>query len=93
MRVAELIPADRRHAGLNNTQLALRVLSPVRPVTRAFKAGFRPNDIIVAFGPHQTRMSEVQLLAQVLQTAPPAEPVPVTVLRHDRRIPLKLPSQ
>jgi hypothetical protein len=93
MRTSDMTASQRKIAGLDNRQMALRVLPPVQPVTRAFKAGFRPGDIIVSFGAHRSRMSEVQLLVQVLQTAAPKGPVPVTVLRRGQRVALKLPSE
>jgi len=92
MKLEDLSSAERRRVGLNESKLALRARL-VRQGSRAFVAGFRTGDILVAIDGMTHYMSESDVLIHNLQNKMPGEQVPATVLRGDRRVDLKLPIQ
>ncbi len=92
MRLDDLSSAERRRVGLDDSKLALRARF-VRQGSPAFTAGFRTDDILVAIDGITHHMSESDLLSYNLRNKTPGEQVPVTVLRAERRIDLKLPIQ
>ena len=57
------------------------------------RAGFQKEDVIVQVGELKTHMSESELLGHLVRERKPGERVPVTVLRGEERLELKLPMQ
>lgn len=92
MRLDRLSPAERRQLGLDKSNLALRARL-VRQRSPAFIAGFRTADILVAIDGMTHDMSESEVITHNLQNKLPGSQVPVTVLRDNRRLDLKLPIQ
>jgi hypothetical protein len=92
MRLDDLSPTERRRVGLDESKLALRTRL-VRQGSPAFAAGFRTGDILVAIDGMTHHMFETAVLAHNLRNKTPGEQVPVTVLRMDRHVDLKLSIQ
>jgi serine protease Do len=86
-----LPPNERR--GLSEGEMALRVeyVGQYGEHAAAQRAGFRKDDIIVAFDGRNDLASESDLLAYVLQEKTDRGEVTVTVLRNGRRQNLTLP--
>ena len=59
----------------------------------AKQAGFRKEDVIVAFAGSSARETESQLIGRLLERYQPGDTVPVTVLRGSERIEVTLPMQ
>lgn len=59
----------------------------------AKKAGFKEGDVLLAFGHVTTRISEGELLGQLLEQHYPGDQVKVTVLRNGEQKELTLPMQ
>ena len=93
MKLQELPPAKRQKADLAKDKLALRVSRSVRRGSLAFEAGFRRDDIVVAFDGQSRRMSEGELLAHSLQNKMPGDRIIVRVMRAGKRIDLTLSVQ
>lgn len=55
--------------------------------------GFQKDDVIVEIGGHSKRMTESELIGQLLQNHQAGEKVKATVLRGSERIELSLPMQ
>ncbi len=58
----------------------------------AKRAGFKKNDIIISFDNQSKPMTETEFILYALRY-PPGTKIPVTVLRNNRKIKLKLPRQ
>ena len=95
MVLVDLDDAARRERGLESGQMALRVksLGQFGKHAAARNAGFQAEDILVAIAGRAQRMSESRLFAHLLQEHRQGESVPVTVLRGNRRLELRLPMQ
>ncbi len=91
----ELTEDERRTAGLADGVLGLRVdhVGQYNEHAAAKRAGFLKNDILVDCDDLARKMSESELLRQLLQKRMPGERVPVTVLRGGERLKLELPMQ
>jgi serine protease Do len=91
----ELDEAARSPLGLADTSLALRVdyVGQYGEHAAGKKAGFKKEDIIVICDDLTQRMSESDLLRNLLQKRMPGSRVPVTVLRGDEKLTLELPLQ
>lgn len=59
----------------------------------AKRAGFQKGDVIVQVGGKTQRLSEGELIGQLLQQHHAGEKLSTTVLRGDQRVELKLPVQ
>jgi hypothetical protein len=90
-----LSPEERKQAGLAETAMALRVrhVGQYGPHAAAQKAGFRQEDIVVAFDDRTDFPREDDLLAYAVNHRKPGDRVAVTVLRDGQRIRLMLPMQ
>jgi serine protease Do len=91
----ELPAAEREQAKLSNGELALRVkhVGQYGPHAAAKQAGFQKGDILVALNGDIHRITESQLLAEMINKHRPGEKIPVTVLRDGKKVELKLPIQ
>ena len=87
--------AARRAAKRPSGELALRVkhVGLYGEHAAGKKAGFKTDDIIVALDGRSERMTESELLTQLLQTKLPGDRVSATVLRGGERVNLELPQQ
>ncbi len=87
--------AERRAAKIPTDELALRVkhVGQYGEHAAGKKAGFKPDDILVALDGQAKRMTESELFTQLLQTKLPGDRVSATVLRSGERVNLELPQQ
>ncbi|MHC4469815.1 MAG: Trx7/PDZ domain-containing (seleno)protein [Planctomycetota bacterium] len=90
MRLVDLPDGERRKRGLSAKGMAFGLARAPRWNSEAGRAGFRGNDVIVAYGAAKERMSEGRLLAWAMRSTKPGDVVPVTVLRSRKRVPMKL---
>jgi len=95
MSLVDLTDEERRQRGLDAKGLALWVkgLGQYGKHAAAKKAGFQKEDVLIEIGGMKQRMTEGRMLAHMLQEHIIGENVPVTVLRGDKRVELKLPMQ
>ena len=91
----EFPAADRRKAGLSDTDLALMVehVGQYGDHAAGKRAGFQKNDVIVSVDGQTGRMTESQLFGYLLQKKMPGAKVSVGVLRGEQRVNLELPMQ
>jgi serine protease Do len=90
----DLPDAERKKRGLADDALALRVkhVGEYNEHAAAKRAGFKKNDIVINVGDRAGRMTESQFIAAALENRRGTS-LPVTVLRGDDRVELKLPMQ
>ncbi len=93
LRLKELPESDPRRARLGQEKMALHVdhLGQYGEHATAKNAGFRKGDLLVSFDGLTRHMTETDVIAYVLREKMPGTSVPVTVIRGDRQIRLKLP--
>jgi serine protease Do len=94
--VLEDLPDDARMTrGLKNTDLALLVkfVGQYGKHAAGKKAGFQKDDVVVAVAGLTSRLSEGELMGELLQKRPVGEEVKATVLRGQERVELSLPMQ
>jgi serine protease Do len=91
----DLPDADRRKAGLAESNLALRIkhVGEYGAHAVAKQAGFKTGDIVISVDDHTQRMTESDLLAYMVNQKRPGDRVPFTVLRNGEKINLSLPTQ
>ncbi|MCB1209741.1 MAG: PDZ domain-containing protein [Verrucomicrobiales bacterium] len=91
----DLSDADRASRGLDNTTLALWVkgLGQFGKHGAAKKAGFRKEDVIISIDRFTQRMTESELIGQLLRAHKAGEQIPTTVLRAGKEVSLTLPMQ
>jgi S1-C subfamily serine protease len=91
----DLAAAERQQRKLDPSKLALFVKSvgQYNQHAAAKKAGFQKEDIIIALDGKTDRLTEGQLMGQLLQTKMPGENVSATVLRGTATLELTLPMQ
>ena len=91
----ELDEAGRTQLALPDNALALRVdyVGQYNEHAVGKKAGFKKEDIIVNCDDLTQRMSESDLIRNLLQKRMPGSRVPVTVLRGTEKLTLELPLQ
>ena len=87
--------AERKQAGLDETDLALRIrhVGQYKPHDVAKQAGFLKGDVLVSFQGNTDRMTETQLLARLIKNQRAGDRVPVTVMRDGKKVDLKIPVQ
>jgi serine protease Do len=92
LRLRSLPDADRHRLRLGADEMALLVdhVGQYGEHAQAKKAGFRKQDVLVAFDGRTDLMSETDLFAHVMQHRMPGERVNVTVVRDGRRVTLAL---
>jgi hypothetical protein len=83
MKLDDLSDSERSEAGLPSGGMALRArhVGQFGDHALAKKAGFVQGDILVAFDGHTERMSESQVIADLLRRRKPGDVVSVTILR------------
>ena len=59
----------------------------------AKNAGFQKDDVLLELNGKSARITEGELIGQILQTTKPGEKLKATVLRGDKRVDLLLPMQ
>ncbi|HUG89578.1 MAG TPA: Trx7/PDZ domain-containing (seleno)protein [Planctomycetaceae bacterium] len=92
LKLQTLPPADRRRMGLRDGAMALAVehVGQYGDHAQAKNAGFRKDDVIIAFDGRNDLRTETDLFAHVLKSRMPGERVDVTIVRGGRRETLKL---
>lgn len=96
MLLEDLPAADRKKAGLGETEMALRVKYLAKgggPHGAADRAGFRQGDIIVSFDDRADLPRETDVFARAALHHKPGDKVTVTVLRDGKKMDLTLPMQ
>ncbi len=91
----DLAAPEREQRKLDPSKLALFVkfVGQYNQHAAAKKAGFQKEDIIIALDGKTERLTEGQLMGQLLQTKMPGEKISVTVLRGTTTLELALPMQ
>jgi S1-C subfamily serine protease len=91
----DLTNEERGRRQLGNREMALLVkhAGEYGKHAAAKNAGFRKDDVIVRIEGVPDRVTESQLIGDLLQKHQPGEQVKATVLRGERRIDLSLPIQ
>jgi hypothetical protein len=86
---------ERKKAGAADTGMALRVkfLGQSGPHGAAYQAGFRKDDVLIAFDGLTDLPRETDVIAHALGSRKIGEGVPVTVLRGGKTLKLTLPMQ
>ena len=90
LALEELSADERREAGIDTGNLALRHHRSLGKRSKAYRAGFRKGDILVSFDGSMVHLSETELLVNVLENKSPGDEIPVTVLRRGDTIELQL---
>ena len=90
----DLSAEERRKHGLDDGALALRVkhVGEYDAHAAAKRAGFKKNDIVIAADDRSGRLTESQFIAAALEKRAGTS-IPVTVLRGEDKVELKLPMQ
>jgi S1-C subfamily serine protease len=91
----DLTDSQRTERRLSNEKLALFIKGVGQYGKHAAgkNAGFQKEDVIVEIDGRSDRMSEGELIGQLLNRHPPGEKVRAAVLRGQQRIELSLPMQ
>ncbi len=91
----ELPDSERSSKAVASDSMALRVkhVGEYGKHAAAKRAGFQKEDVLVAVGSWNKRMSEGELIGQLLLAHPAGTSVNATVLRGGQRLELKLPMQ
>lgn len=95
LQLEDLTDAQRAQRGLKPDQLALLVrhAGEYGEHAAAKRAGFLKGDVLVEIDGARQRATESAWISRLLREHSIGETVPVTVLREERRIDLKLPMQ
>jgi hypothetical protein len=95
MTLVDLDDAARKARGLPADGMALLVKGAGQygKHAAARKAGFQKDDIIVAIDGRTGRVTEGELIGQLLQSRKAGETADVALLRGEERLTLKLPMQ
>lgn len=95
LRLAEMSNEELKRAGLNESQLALKVdhVGQYGAHAVAKRAGFRKGDILTSFAGNTKAMTRSEFLAFATQSTKPGQRVEVGVLRNGRRMKLRLLMQ
>ncbi len=95
MVLTDLTDEERLTRGLSKDKLGLFVkgLGQYGKHATAKNAGFRKDDVLVELNGKSARITEGELIGQLLQTTKPGEKLKATVLRGEQRVELLLPMQ
>ena len=95
MVLTDLTDEERLARSLSKDKLGLFVkgLGQYGKHATAKNAGFRKDDVLVELNGKSARITEGELIGQLLQTTKPGEKLKATVLRGDQRVELLLPMQ
>lgn len=95
MVLTDLTDEERSARGLAKDKLALFVkgLGQYGKHAAAKNAGFQKEDVLLELGGQSARITEGELIGQLLQKTRPGEKLKATVLRGDKRVELMLPMQ
>ena len=95
MVLTDLTDEERLTRSLSKDKLGLFVkgLGQYGKHATAKNAGFRKDDVLVELNGKSARITEGELIGQLLQTTKPGEKLKATVLRGDQRVELLLPMQ
>jgi hypothetical protein len=95
MTLVDFDDASRKERGFAPETMALHVkaVGQYGNHAAAKKAGFQKDDVIIALDGHAQRVSEGELIGQLLEAHKAGEKVEATVLRGGERVSLQLPMQ
>lgn len=95
MVLVDLTDEERLTRGLTRDKLGLFVkgLGQYGKHAAAKNAGFQKDDVLVELNGKSARITEGELIGQLLQQTKPGEKLKATVLRGDKRVELLLPMQ
>lgn len=95
LNLVDLTEEERKQRGLGTDGMALWVkgLGMYGVHAAAKKAGFQKDDVLVEVAGIKAHITESRLHGHLMQEHQQGEQVPVTVLRGDKRVELKLPMQ
>jgi S1-C subfamily serine protease len=95
MVLEDLSDATRKERGIEQNRMALFVKSVGQygKHAAAKNAGFKKDDVIVELAGKSARVTESELLGDLLQHHFPGEQVKATMLRGSGRVELSLPMQ
>ena len=95
MVLIDLTDEERLTRGLAKDKLGLFVkgLGQYGKHAAAKNAGFQKDDVLVELNGQSARITEGELIGQLLQQTKPNEKIKATVLRGDKRVELLLPMQ
>ncbi|TVP99672.1 MAG: PDZ domain-containing protein [Planctomycetaceae bacterium] len=91
----ELSDERRQEAGIDDDRMALRVkhVGEYGAHAAAKQAGFRKEDVVIAYDGDDRRLREGDLLRAGVQRHRPGDRVAATVLRDGKRLELRIPIQ
>jgi serine protease Do len=95
LKLDEMTSEELESLKLQSSAVGLRIkhVGQFHPHDAAKRAGFKVGDVLLSVGQWQERMNESQLLLALLREAKRGEPLPVELLRGDKRLTLQLPVQ
>ncbi|MFM8469757.1 MAG: Trx7/PDZ domain-containing (seleno)protein [Limisphaerales bacterium] len=95
MVLVDLTDEERLTRGLAKDKLGLFVkgLGQYGKHAAAKNAGFQKDDVLVELNGQSARITEGELIGQLLQQTKPGEKLKATVLRGDKRVEVMLPMQ
>jgi serine protease Do len=95
LKMDDLDDARRSDLGLAKNAMALRIahVGQYGLHAAAKNAGFQQNDILVEVGDLKHRLTESELIGQLLQSHRPGDKIPAIVLRGGERVKVSLPQQ
>lgn len=95
MRLQDLTDEERVARGLGKDKLGLHVqgLGQYGKHAAAKNAGFRKDDVLLEIEGSSARLTEGELIGQLLQKTKPGQRTKAVVLRGNERVELMLPMQ
>ena len=95
MKLQDLTDEERVARGLGKDKLGLLVqgLGQYGKHAAAKNAGFRKDDVLLELDGKATRLTEGELIGQLLQKTKPGQRIKAVVLRGNERVELMLPMQ
>jgi hypothetical protein len=95
MRLQDLTDEERVARGLAKDKLALLLqgLGQYGMHAAAKNAGFQKDDVLIELDGKSARLSEGELIGQLLQQTKPGQKLKAVVLRGEKRVDLMLPMQ
>jgi S1-C subfamily serine protease len=95
MILVDLTDEERTARGLGKDKLGLFVkgLGQYGKHAAAKNAGFQKDDVLIELNGQSARLTEGEMIGQLLQNTKPGDKMKAAVLRGDKRVELILPMQ